>query len=283
MQSGSSCSGPVVVRDDHVQAGRARGRHRLHRGDAAVDGHEQPHAAPGEALHRGHREPIALVEAARQLPERVGAECTQRAKQHRRGADAVDVVVAEDRDRGAELQVAQDLLARVRNARERARIVRLVGGEESPRLLGLAKAAAGEDRADDRRDAEPARKRTPRRDLVRVGSPPGRLGLHPKDPRTRGGRNGSTRSSPAVRTLVYPPYPQGFRRRLPGSLAGSWPRLEDSAHDAPPGHQRHAHSRQARHLHRALRARAAALPAGRLVVGALVRARGARGGALAQL
>jgi hypothetical protein len=87
-----------MIGDDDVEAGGARGGHLLDGRDRAVDGHEEAGAARGEPLHRGEREPVAVVDPARQVPVDVRAERAQCAHQHRRGAHAIDVVVAVHRD-----------------------------------------------------------------------------------------------------------------------------------------------------------------------------------------
>jgi hypothetical protein len=109
---------PVMVGDHHVDSGGLRRCDLGHRGDAAVDGHEQLHAAGGEPLHGGQRQPVALVEAARELPDRVAAESAQCAHQHCRGAHAIDVVVAEHGDLRTAPQVVEDQLAGRWDARE---------------------------------------------------------------------------------------------------------------------------------------------------------------------
>jgi hypothetical protein len=88
----------VVVGHDDVHPGRA-GRGHLGQGrDPAVDGDQQTHAGGGEPLYRDLREPVPVVEAARDLPGGVGSQCPQRPDEDGRGADAVHVVVAVDRD-----------------------------------------------------------------------------------------------------------------------------------------------------------------------------------------
>ena len=62
--------------------------------DGAVGGDQQPGAARGQPLDGGQAEPVAVARAVGQVPVDVGAERAQRAHQHRRRADAVDVVVA---------------------------------------------------------------------------------------------------------------------------------------------------------------------------------------------
>ena len=136
---GQLLAGPVVVGDHDVEPRGARCRNLLDRGDAAVHRDEQLHAAPAQPLDRRAGEPVALVEAARQLPHRIGAERAQRPQQHRGGADAVHVVVAEHGDHRAALDVPEDQLTGRGDARQRERVVRLLGGQEAPRLLDVAK------------------------------------------------------------------------------------------------------------------------------------------------
>ena len=84
----------------------------------------------------------------------------------------------------------EDQLTRGRGARQRGRVVRLLGREEAPRLVHIAESAAREDRADDRRYAQIRGKPPSSGDLVGVAPPARRLGLHPMDTGMRAGRNG---------------------------------------------------------------------------------------------
>ena len=97
----------VVVGDEHVESRRPRGRHLLDRGDRAVDGHQQARPAGGEALHGAERQAVAVVQSAGQVPVHLGSEPPQAAYEHRRGAHAVDVVVAVDGDSRAGAQVPE--------------------------------------------------------------------------------------------------------------------------------------------------------------------------------
>ena len=65
---------PVVVRDDDVEPLRAGLRDFLDGGDPAVDGQHEPAALVGEPRERLALHPVALLEAARQVPFDVGAE-----------------------------------------------------------------------------------------------------------------------------------------------------------------------------------------------------------------
>ena len=101
-------------------------------------------------------EPVALVEAAGQLPDGIRAERAQRAQQHRRGADAVHVVVAEDGDRPSRAR-----RGRGSAHRRRARPAACAGSCDSSAARKrrasstLAEAAPREDRPHDRRYPEP--------------------------------------------------------------------------------------------------------------------------------
>ena len=212
----------VVVGDHHVEPHSASGRDLLDRRDAAVDRDQQLDTAPAQPLHGRPGEAVALVEAARQLPDGVGAERAQGPQQHRGGADAVHVVVAEHGDNGAALHVREDQLTCRGNARQGERVVRLLGRQEATRLLDIAEATAREDRAHDRRDAEPLGQPPAARDLVRVAPPARRLRLHPADTAARSGRNGlqaaSARRRGSGRGRCRARGPRGRRtsRRAPG-------------------------------------------------------------------
>ena len=145
---GQRRAGPVVIGYHHFESRRPRGGHLLDRGHPAVDRHEQLHPARGQTLHRGHREAVSLVEAARQLPLRIAAQRPQRAHEHGSGADAVDVVVTEHGDSRPALQVPQNQLTGARSTGQRARIVALARGQEAACLSHVGEAAAGEDRPD---------------------------------------------------------------------------------------------------------------------------------------
>ena len=74
---GQLVSGPVVVGDDDLQPEAPGGGDLLDGGDAAVDGEHEPVAVLGELLEGLAREPVALLETARQMPADVGAELPQ--------------------------------------------------------------------------------------------------------------------------------------------------------------------------------------------------------------
>ncbi len=123
----------VVVGDHDVEAGRARRGDLLDRGDRAVDGDQQVGPACGEPLDGRGGEPVAVVDAARQVPVDIGVERAQRAHEHGRGRHPVDVVVAVDGDPRPALDVRQDAVRGLPQAAERGQRMALLGGQERAR------------------------------------------------------------------------------------------------------------------------------------------------------
>ena len=112
-----------MVGDHHLEPERPRVRDLLDRGHAAVDGHHQPDALPGQAGQGVAREPVALVEAARQVERDVGAQLAQDEHGERGRADPVRVVVAVHADRLPFGDGAADRLAGRLHVAELERIV----------------------------------------------------------------------------------------------------------------------------------------------------------------
>ena len=144
----------VVVGDHHLHPGRARGGDLGDRRDRAVDGDQQVGAARGEPLDGGGGEPVAVVDAARQVPVDVGAQRAQRAHEDRGRGDAVDVVVAVDGDARAPADVAEDDPGRLAQPAERLERMRLLGVEEAPRGGRIAQPAPHEHLREHVRDAQ---------------------------------------------------------------------------------------------------------------------------------
>jgi len=87
-------AGQMVVRDDDLHPGRARGRDRVHRGDAAIAGDDD---AGADALRLGESrgaEVIAVSQPVRDEGVHGGPRLAQHARQQGRGALTVHVVVA---------------------------------------------------------------------------------------------------------------------------------------------------------------------------------------------
>ena len=121
---------------------RARERDLLDRGDRAVDRDQQVRAARGQLLDRRAREPVAVVDPARQVPVDVRAERAQRAHEDRGRAHAVDVVVAVDGDPRPALDVLEDPPRRPSPAPARPPSgCALAGGQERARGLRLPQPA----------------------------------------------------------------------------------------------------------------------------------------------
>ena len=118
----------VVVGHHDVEPGRARGRHLLDCRDRAVDGHQQVRSALGEPGDGGGGEAVAVVDPARQIPVHLRAQRAQSSHEHRGGGDAVDIVVAVDRDPGAAAGVVEDHRGGVPKAAEGVERMRLGGG-----------------------------------------------------------------------------------------------------------------------------------------------------------
>ena len=144
----------VMVEDDDIEAEAGGGRERLHAGRAAVDADDQPEAAGGEALHRIRVRTVALEDTVGDVDDGVAALGPEKADKQRRRGGAVDVIVAEDRDRLAGhdrvgdprrrlVHVGQD--RRIRHQPFQRRI------EEGRRFVD-ADAAGGEHPRDDVRD-----------------------------------------------------------------------------------------------------------------------------------
>jgi hypothetical protein len=120
---GEDVAGPVVVGDDDLDAERLRQLDLLDGGDAAVDRDDEATAFGGEPLDRPAVQPVALVEAARQVPRDVGLELAQEQDSERGRADAVGVVVAVHADRRAGSDRGADRLDRRGHVSERKRVV----------------------------------------------------------------------------------------------------------------------------------------------------------------
>src|SRR5438874_400759 len=144
-----------MVGDDHLEAACLRLGDLRDGGDAAVDGEHEPAALVGEPRQRRPSHAVALVEAARQMPDDVGSELAQQEDGERRRGNAVDVVVAVHADAPALGHRGTDALAGARHVAEQQGVVPWVGPlEEGPRLLGVSGPAPDEDACRQLADAE---------------------------------------------------------------------------------------------------------------------------------
>ncbi len=176
----------MVVGHDDVDAGGAGCGDLLDCGDRAVDGDQQAGAAFRQPLDRAQRKAVAVLDATRQEPVDVPAEAAQRTHEDRRRADAVDVVVAVDRDACPAAHMREDQRDRVIDPRERARRVCLVGAEERTRSDRLRQSAPHEHLRERAADAERRAQCLDRSRIARCQrKPPSRRRL-----RRRGGSSG---------------------------------------------------------------------------------------------
>jgi hypothetical protein len=70
-------SRPVVVGHDDLEPQRFRLRDLFHRGDPAIDRQDESHTVLRKAAERVRRHAVALLEAARKVPDDVRAELPQ--------------------------------------------------------------------------------------------------------------------------------------------------------------------------------------------------------------
>src|SRR5207249_11241564 len=125
------------------------------RGDAAVDGQDEPASFLRQTLQGLAADPVTLVEAAGQMPLDHCAELPQNEHGEDGCADAVGVVVAVNADPLPLPDRGADPLDRLAHAAEEEGIVqRLLAGQESPRLVGVAVAAPDEHACRDLVEAE---------------------------------------------------------------------------------------------------------------------------------
>jgi hypothetical protein len=179
----------VVVGDHDLHAGRPRRSHLVDRGDRAVDRQQQIGPPRGQPLDRRRREPVAVVDAARQVPVDVGAKRAQRAHEDRGRGDAVDVVVAVHGDARAPADVAEDHPGGGLQAPERLERMRLLGLEEAPRGPGVAEPAPHQHLREHVRDAQLAAQPLGGGVVVRGNVEAGVRSAHVSEARPEGGRN----------------------------------------------------------------------------------------------
>ena len=178
---GKGLAGPVVVGDDDLEPRRPGLRDLLDGSDPAVDGEDERAAVVRQARQRLARHPVALLEAAGQVPLDVRAQVAQGRHGQRGRADAVHVVVAVDADPPARRDRLADQRARGLDVPEQERVVPgRLRGQEGARRLGVAVAAPDEDACCRFADAErrgepshlPARARTDRPGALVHRDPP---------------------------------------------------------------------------------------------------------------
>ena len=187
---------PVMVGHDHLEAERDRLRDLLHRGDPAVDGENQPDSLAGHAGERVAGDAVALLEAARKVPDDVRAQLAQHQDCERGCADPVDVVVAVDADAGSGVDCSADALDGHGHVAEQERVVAgKLGVEEAAGSLRVVVAAADEDRRRDLAEVELIRQRGRCRCVDSLDRPHAR---HPNDGTEAAGRSCAQARNPRV-------------------------------------------------------------------------------------
>ena len=141
---GELLAGLVMVGDDHVDPGRADLLDLGHGADPAVDRDQQPGPPLAEVIQRAGAEAVAVAEPVGDQPVAIGAGAAQGGDHDRGRADAVDVVVAVDRDPLPGGDRRGDRLERVLDPLEEPRVVGLLGIEERARRLDGPVSAANE-------------------------------------------------------------------------------------------------------------------------------------------
>ena len=125
------------------------------RGDAAVDREHKVESLLGQPRQRARVQPVALLEARRQVPRHIRVELAEKENGKRGRADAVGVVVAVDADPRSTRDGGADCRDGVFHVPERQRIVAgQLPVEEAPCLVDVAMAAPREHRRGRLRDAE---------------------------------------------------------------------------------------------------------------------------------
>ena len=112
----------MMVDRHHVEAERLRLNERLDTGRSAIDRDEELRALPGECAHRFGVRPVAFEKPVGNVDQRLKSAMAQELRQQRRGGRAVDVVVAEDRDRLAPLDRIGDTRRRFGHVGQRVRV-----------------------------------------------------------------------------------------------------------------------------------------------------------------
>ena len=145
----------VVVGDDQIDPEIAGHRRLGGAGDPAVDGDHELRPLRRQAAERLGVEAVALLEAVGHIPLRRRPEGLKTAKEDRRGAHAVGVVIAVDHDPRAVAGGGENPLGGGRHPGEQFGIAEILkrAGEERPCRGGVDEPASGEQPGDDRRHA----------------------------------------------------------------------------------------------------------------------------------
>ncbi len=141
----------MVVGHDEIDAEVARERRLLHRGDAAIDAHDDLGAILGQLPERRGVQAVALFVPIRDVRPDHYAELPERADEDGRPAYAVDVVVSIDDDALASRERTTEPLDRAIQIEHRRTLFGRLCGEKRGHVA-RGEAAAGEDLSDERGD-----------------------------------------------------------------------------------------------------------------------------------
>jgi hypothetical protein len=83
----------VVIRHDHIDSRLAQPRHRGKRGRAAIAGDDYLRTCTNRGIDSRITKVVPILETARDKRNRFAAEISNRARQERRRANTVDVIV----------------------------------------------------------------------------------------------------------------------------------------------------------------------------------------------
>ena len=158
-----------MVGDDQIHAELARALRGVGAANPAVHRDHEAHAVGVQPLDRRGLQAVPVAEPLGQKVHDVAAEELQRAAQDHRGRDAVDVVVAVNRNPLVVRHRREHTIDRHAHSGERHRIVELVERriEKPERAFGIGEAALAEEPRDDGRDVESGGKRRRRRGVAR--------------------------------------------------------------------------------------------------------------------
>ena len=151
--------GDVVIDDDHVEPGLLRRGERLVRGRAAIDRDGDRRALCLQAQQRRRVRAVAFAHAVGHIDRGAGADRREKPQQQRRRGRAVHVVIAEDDDRLAVADRADEAGDGRRHVAQMRRVRELLAQarREKDRRLGKADAALRQQPPDDLRQPEPLR------------------------------------------------------------------------------------------------------------------------------
>ena len=172
---GQPVVGQVVVDDQHIRTPRPGMRDWQRAGGAAIERHDQRRAALHQLVDGRNVGTVSLKDPVRDVDLGIEAEMPQIARHQRRGAGAVDVVVAEQ----ANLLFRLDGVGQTRSQGIHRRQRRRVGHEVPERWLEVTLGLVG---------ADPASGQDTRQNLGHLkalpdgGCDPRALGIEPVDP-----------------------------------------------------------------------------------------------------